>query len=100
MIDYLTHPKFLNYDPSVLPSSQGGGGGMGMKTHRTLEALQQVYPKTNGIMNASDITADTVLVEPLRFTLSMRGFDGAEPIEELLGHSNSTRGTSYYIAAN
>ena len=26
MIDYLTHPKFLNYDPSLLPSSQGGGG--------------------------------------------------------------------------
>ena len=25
MIDYLTHPKFLNYDPSILPSSQGGG---------------------------------------------------------------------------
>ena len=25
VIDYLTHPKFLNYDPSVPPSQQGGG---------------------------------------------------------------------------
>ena len=84
MIDYLTHPKFLNYDPSVLPSAQGGGGGMGTKTYRTLEALRQVYPKTNGIINSGDITADTVLVEPLRFTLSTNGFDEVQPADELI----------------
>ena len=28
MIDYLTHPRFLNYDPSVLTSSQVGGSGV------------------------------------------------------------------------
>lgn len=70
MIDYLTHPKFLNYDSSILPSSQGGGGGMGTKTYRVLEALRDVYPRTQGICDASEITADTVLIEPLRFTLS------------------------------
>ena len=65
MIDYLTHPKFLNYDPSVLPSRQGGGG-MFTKTFRVLEALRDVYPRTQGICDASEITADTVLIEPLR----------------------------------
>ena len=45
MIDYLTHPKFLNYDQSALPSSQGGGGGMGVKTFRVLEALREVYSR-------------------------------------------------------
>ena len=78
MIDYLTHPKFLNYDPSVLPSSQGGGGGMGTKTSRVLEALRDVYPRTQGICDASEITADTVLIEPLRFTLPMEGYGDRE----------------------
>ena len=78
MIDYLTHPKFLNYDPSILPSSQGGGGGMATKTYRVLEALRDVYPRTRGICDASEITADTVLIEPLRFTLPMEGYDDRE----------------------
>lgn len=38
MIDYLTHAKFLNHDPSILPSSRAGGGGMGTKTCLVLEA--------------------------------------------------------------
>ena len=54
MIDNLTHPKFLNYDPSVLPSSQGGGG-MGTKTYRVLEALRDVYPRTQEICDASRV---------------------------------------------
>ena len=78
MIDYLTHPKFLNYDPSILPSSQGGGGGMGTKTYRVLEALRDVYPRTQGICDASEITADTVLIEPLRFTLPTEGYGDRE----------------------
>lgn len=84
MIDYLTHPKFLNYDPSVLPSSQGGGGGMSTKTYRVLEAFKEVYPNTRGICNASDITADTVLIEPLRFTLSLTGFADCEDADALI----------------
>ena len=87
MIDYLTHPKFLNYDPSILPSSQDGGGGMGTKTYRVLEALRDVYPRTRGICDASEITADTVLIEPLRFTLSMRKYEENrkyESVEELI----------------
>ena len=28
MIDYLTHPKFLYYDPTVLPSVQGVASGL------------------------------------------------------------------------
>ena len=86
MIDYLTHPKFLNYDPSVLPSSQGGGGGMGTKTYRVLEALRDVYPRTQGICDASEITADTVLIEPLRFTLPTEGYGDREyeSVEKLI----------------
>ena len=86
MIDYLTHPKFLNYNPSVLPSSQGGGGGMGTKTYRVLEALRDVYPRTQGICDASEITADTVLIEPLRFTLLTEGHGDREyeSVEQLI----------------
>ena len=86
MIDYLTHPKFLNYDPSILPSSQGGGGGMGTKTYRVLEALRDVYPRTQGICDASEITADTVLIEPLRFTLLTEGHGDREyeSVEQLI----------------
>ncbi len=86
MIDYLTHPKFLNYDPSILPSSQGGGGGMGTKTYRVLEALRDVYPRTQGICDASEITADTVLIEPLRFTLTTEGYGDREyeNVEQLI----------------
>ena len=84
MIDYLTHPKFLNYDPSILPSSQGGGGGMGTKTYRVLEALRDVYPRTQGICDASEITADTVLIEPLRFTLPTEDYGECESVEKLI----------------
>ncbi|MDE0298616.1 MAG: glycosyltransferase [Candidatus Poribacteria bacterium] len=86
MIDYLTHPKFLNYDPSIPPSSQGGGGGMGTKTYRVLEALRDVYPRTQGICDASEITADTVLIEPLRFTLPTEGYGDRdlESVNELI----------------
>ena len=86
MIDYLTHPKFLNYDPSILPSSQGGGGGMGTKTYRVLEALRDVYPRTQGICDASEITADTVLIEPLRFTLTTEDYGDREyeNVEQLI----------------
>ena len=94
MIDYLTHPKFLYYDPTVLPSVQGGGGGMGTKTHRTLEALREVFPKTTGIYNSSDIAADTVLIEPLRFTLPLRGFADRdyENTEQLIAGLKEYRG--------
>ena len=78
MIDYLTHPRFLNYDSSILPSNQGGGGGMGTKTYRVLEALRDVYPRTQGICDASEITADTVLIEPLRFSLTTEGYGDRE----------------------
>ena len=84
MIDYLTHPKFLPYNPAVLPSVQGGGGGMGVKTYRTIEALRDVYPRTRGICDSSDIESETVLIEPLRFTLSMNGFEGHENTETLI----------------
>lgn len=43
---------------------------MPIKTYRTLEVLRQVYPKTRGISSAHEITADTVLIEPLRFTMA------------------------------
>ena len=87
MIDYLTHPKFLNYDPSILPSSQGGGGGMGTKTYRVLEALRDVYPRTQGICDSGEITADTILIEPLRFTLPTKRYEdnrNYESVEELI----------------
>ena len=77
MIDYLTHPKFTGYDESQPPSSQPkGGGGMATKTCRVLEALRQRYPKTSVITNAEQISADTVLIEPLRFTLPTEGYPG------------------------
>ena len=61
MIDYLTHPKSLNYDPAISPSSQGGGGGMSTKTYRVLEAQEFGTDKPgadvneNGVVNASDL---------------------------------------------
>lgn len=64
MIDYLTHPDFVNYNPSELPSRQGGGR-MRTKTYRVVEALKDVYPRTRVICNSADIEADTVLIEPL-----------------------------------
>lgn len=80
MIDYLTHPKFTGYDESQPPSSQPkGGGGMATKTCRVLEALKQRYPKTRVITNADRITADTVLIEPLLFTLPTEGYPGHDP---------------------
>ena len=86
MIDYLTHPKFVNYDCKQLPSAQGGGGGMGVKTFRVLEALRDTYPKTNSITNATEITADTVFIEPLRFTLATESFTSIphQPVKVLI----------------
>ena len=96
MIDYLTHPKFVNYDPTMLPSAQGGGGGMGTKTARVHEALKQTYPKTALITNSTQITADTVLIEPLRFTLPTKPYvkDASEdqPVEALLFGLNGFKG--------
>lgn len=69
MINYLTCRRFLGHDPKRLPSMQGGGGGMSSKTYRVLEALKEWYPDTKGIVNAHEIGADTLLIEPLRFWL-------------------------------
>ena len=61
MIDYLTHPKFVNYDPSILPSSQGGGGGMGTKTSRVLGGAAETFIRERrGFAMRSEITAETV----------------------------------------
>ena len=86
MIDYLTHPKFVNYDCAQLPSAQGGGGGMGVKTYRVLEALRSVYPKTRVITDGYEIKADTVLIEPLRFSLATAPFSAKphQTADELL----------------
>ena len=43
VIDYLTHPKFLNYDPSVPPSQQGGG------------AAPSAYSLDSSIISAADV---------------------------------------------
>ena len=56
---------------------------MGTKTHRVLEALRDVYPRTQGICDAGEITADTVLIEPLRFTLSMRRYEDQRNYESV-----------------
>ena len=69
MIDYLTVQRFLDFNPMLPPASQGGGGGMSVKTYRVLEALRNIYPKSTGVSRVSQITADTVLVEPLWFTM-------------------------------
>lgn len=42
---------------------------MGTKTYRVLEALRDVYPKTRNVYNTSELEAETVIIEPLRFTL-------------------------------
>ena len=85
MIDYLTHPRYIEYNTNYLPSFQGGGGGMGVKTCRVLEALRDVYPVTRAICNASEIEADVVLIEPLRFTLAPGPDDAVcEPCDVLI----------------
>ena len=68
MLDYLTHPKFLNYNTNNLPSSQGGTrGSLSIKTANVITALRQIYPKTRAISDSDQITADTILIEPSRF---------------------------------
>ena len=86
MIDYLTHPKFVHYDTSVLPSQQGGGGGMGTKTFRVMEALKDVYPKSRAVCNFDEVTAETILIEPLRFTLPTKPYakGNDQPVDALL----------------
>lgn len=64
MTDHLTHPKFLNYDPSILLSSQGDGR-MDTKIYRVLEALRDIYPKTCGICDA------TVTINVLKNSLTI-----------------------------
>ena len=76
MIDYLTHPKYLAYEPSILPSQQScRGGGMHVKTWCVLDALKDIYPRTRGISDSSEIEAETVLIEPLRFALPIMDTD-------------------------
>ena len=55
-----------------------GGGGIHVKTYSVLEALKQVYPRTRGIADSSEIQADTVLIEPMRFALPIIAGDGAD----------------------
>ena len=54
------------------------GAGWARKTYRVLETLRDVYPRTQGICDASEITADTVLIEPLRFTLPTESYGDRE----------------------
>ena len=82
MINYLTHRKFSNFNPDILPSMQGGGGGMSCKTYRVLEALREVYPGAKIAVNGSDVFADTLLIEPLRFMIP--GEEGDDDTETLL----------------
>lgn len=85
MINYLTHETFTGYDESLKPSEQKygrTGGGMATKTVRVIEALKRNYPTAKTITNASDINADVVLIEPLRFT--MEQIEGCEENDDLL----------------
>lgn len=67
MIDHLTHPKFVNYDPSVLPSAQGGG--MGTKTYRALEAIKEVYPRSRVSYNDFEFLRELRSKYPKRFSV-------------------------------
>lgn len=42
---------------------------MSIKTHRILEVLRSVYPKTKLISDLAELTADTLLIEPLHFMM-------------------------------
>lgn len=96
MIDYLTHPKFVDYDCAQLPSAQSGGGGMGVKTSRVLEALRSVYPNTRAITDGFQIESDTVLIEPLRFSLATAQYSAkphqtADELLEFLVNSDAKK---------
>ena len=81
MINYLTHPQFASYDLRLPPSMQGGGGGMSAKTARVVEALSEVYPNPKVVTNSWEIDADTLLIEPLRFWLSVtEGYEDADTL--------------------
>ena len=82
MIDYLTQRRWFDYNPHIKPSAQVGGGGMGSKTFRVMEAMRIRYPSARCIVNSSEIRADFVLVEPARF--SMKARDGDEDFEAVL----------------
>lgn len=73
MIDYLTHPRLIDYNPFMLPSKQGGGGGMHIKTYFVKEALEAGYPNSRLIADSSEIEANIVLIEPLRFAMNTDG---------------------------
>ena len=45
MIDYLTHPDFVNYNPSELPSRQGGGAGRMLLASREDERVDAIGVK-------------------------------------------------------
>lgn len=82
MIDYLTVHKYANYNPFQLPSRQGGGGGIHLKTFFVGEALRERYRNVRLISNAREIENDVVLIEPLRFRVGVR--DDDEPVDLLL----------------
>ena len=85
MIDYLTHPKYASYSPNLLPSQQGGAGGMSSKAFRVIEALNSNgYSNSKAITNAVDIVNKVVLVEPLRFLPFMKLSDDSESVDKML----------------
>ena len=77
-IDYLTHPNFHNFNPFLLPSQQGGGGGIHVKTWFVSEALSRTHG-VRLITNTSEIENNVVLIEPLRFRLGVPEYEEDVP---------------------
>ena len=97
MIDYLTHPAMSNFNPFELPSKQGGGGGMHLKTYFVKEALDQFYPNSRMITDTFDIQNKVVLIEPLRLALGIdpekydRDFENNDQLLEGLKKTDATK---------
>lgn len=90
MLDYLTCKMWHFYNPNFSPSANTSAGGMASATYRTLEALSEVYPATRVISNTKEISAGTLVIEPL--ILTMPPAEGDETHDEIIKGIESYKG--------
>ena len=81
-----------NYNPFQLPSKQGGGGGIHVKTYFMKEVLESGYPTSRLISDSAEIEADIVIIDPIRFAMDTDDFDrDYETVDMLLAGLESSK---------
>lgn len=79
MINYLTQARFIDYNETLTPSAQGGGGGMSTKTARVKQVLSKDF-RLECVSETADIKYEILMVEPMRLS----GKSGNETVEEVI----------------